>query len=53
MKNLAGNVIGWGVLALIGLGVGFLATHHTVKTHCHYSADADATMCGFKYEGNK
>lgn len=53
MSRFAGNLIVAGVLALIALGVGFLTTHHTVKTNCHYSADADATICGFKYVGNK
>jgi hypothetical protein len=52
MSKVATNLLGAGIIALIALGVGFIATHHTVKTNCHYSADADATMCGFKYEGN-
>ena len=52
MNKVASNLIAGLILALIALGVGFLATHHTVKTNCHYSADADATMCGFKYVGN-
>ena len=52
MKNLAGNVIGWGVLALIALGIGFLLTHHQESYNCHRTAD-DVIMCDFKYVGNR
>jgi hypothetical protein len=52
MSKLAGNVIGWGVLALVGLGVGFLATHHQESYNCHMTADM-VKMCDFRYVGNK
>ena len=51
MSRLAGNVIGWGVLALIALGVGFLATHHQESYNCHRTA-ADVVLCDFRYVGN-
>ena len=51
MSKVAGNVIGWGVLALIALGVGFLATHHQESYNCHRTADM-VIMCEFRYVGN-
>ena len=43
---------GVALATLAGLAT-FHATHHTVKDNCHYSIDADATICDFHYEGNK
>jgi len=43
---------GVALATLAGLAT-FHATHHTVQTNCHYSIDADATICDFHYEGNK
>jgi len=51
MSKVSANVIGWSVLALIALGVGFLATHHHETYNCHRTADM-ATMCDFRYVGN-
>ena len=51
VSKVAGNVIGWSVLALIALGVGFLATHHHESYNCHRNAD-DVIMCDFRYVGN-
>ena len=51
MSKVAGNVIGWGVLALIALGVGFLATHHHESYNCHITADM-VKMCNFRYVRN-
>lgn len=51
MSNIAGNVIGWGVLALIGLGVGFLLTHHQESYNCHRNAE-QVIECDFRYVAN-
>ena len=48
---MSANVIALGVLALIALGVGFLATHHHETYNCHRTADM-VTMCDFRYVGN-
>ena len=51
MSKVAGNVIGWSVLALIALGAGFLATHHQESYNCHRNAEM-VIMCDFRYVGN-
>jgi len=51
MSKILKNAIAWSVLALIGLGVGFLATHHTESYNCHRNAE-QVIMCDFRYVGN-
>lgn len=54
--NKRGNfVIGLLLGALVALALNFFGTHHVVvdKDKCRWSADANAMMCDFHYEGNK
>lgn len=41
-----------GVLVLSVRGVEFVATHHTEKGECKYSADAGGMMCGIIWVKN-
>ena len=51
MSKVLGNAIAWSILALIALGVGFLATHHHESYNCHTTADM-VKMCDFRYVRN-
>lgn len=51
MSKVLGNAIAWSILALIAIGVGFLATHHTESYNCHRNADM-VVECDFRYVGN-
>jgi hypothetical protein len=48
-------VIGFIAGVVIALLLNFFSTHHVVvdKDKCRWSADANAMMCDFHYEGNK
>jgi hypothetical protein len=41
------------VVGAVALGIGFLATHHTVIDQSTCKQVAEGTMCDFHYEGNK
>jgi len=51
MSKVASNLATGLILALIALGVGFLATHHTETYNCHRNAE-QVIMCDFRYVGN-
>jgi hypothetical protein len=52
MSKVASNLVAGLILAIIALGVGFLATHHQESYNCHMTADM-VKMCDFRYVGNK
>ena len=52
MSKFSQNVVAYGILSMVLIGVVFAATHHRVYGNCHQTADGRVCTL-IRWEGNK